>query len=82
MGRLPEQREGAVGGIESRGGNSKGQQGGVDRQQVAGIRALDVDLGPEYRGIVGVVDVGVGIGNRDTWPAGYDVGPVVLAEGG
>ena len=79
MRRHPGQREDAVEGIESRGGNSKGQRAG-DRQQVAGIRALDVDLRPKDRRIVEVVDVGVGIGNRYTWPAGYDVGPVVLAE--
>src|SRR5262249_47949015 len=77
--RRPGQREDAVGGIESRGGNSRGQRA-YDRQQVAGIRTLDVDLRPEDRGIVGVVDVGVGIGNRYTRPAGYDVAPVVLAE--
>ena len=79
MGRRPEQREDAVRRIERRGGNSRGQQGGVDRQQVAGIRALDVDLRLEDQEIVAVVDLGVGIGNRYRRAAGYDVGLIVVA---
>ena len=45
----------------------EGQRAG-DRQQVAEIRALDVDLRLKDRRIVEVVDVGVGIGNRYTGP--------------